>query len=128
MAGGHTAEHWPVLDGLRGLAVTAVVAHHLGWLDGGFLGVDLFFALSGFLITTLLVGTLLPSESTRRPWRDDLRELGRFWARRARRLGTADLANWHLIVLASHYWGAVTEASVFNHLWSLAIEEQFCLV
>jgi peptidoglycan/LPS O-acetylase OafA/YrhL len=138
-----------------------VVAYHLGWLDGGFLGVDLFFALSGFLITTLLVGTLLPSASTRRPWRDDLRELGRFWARRARRLmpavsvliivvlgwlavwgtpsqqslGRSDaawalpyLANWHLIALARDYWGAVTEASVFNHLWSLAIEEQFYLV
>ncbi|MEI6401597.1 MAG: acyltransferase family protein [Actinomycetota bacterium] len=150
-----------MLDGLRGLAVTGVVAYHLGWLGGGFLGVDLFFALSGFLITTLLVGTLLPSASARRPWRDDLRELGRFWARRARRLmpavslliivvlgwlavwgtpsqqalGRSDaawalpyLANWHLIALARDYWGAVTEASVFNHLWSLAIEEQFYLV
>ncbi|MEO1059417.1 MAG: acyltransferase family protein, partial [Actinomycetota bacterium] len=47
----------PALDGLRALAVTAVVAYHLGfgWASGGFLGVDLFFVISGYLITTLLL-------------------------------------------------------------------------
>ena len=145
------AAHWPALDGLRGLAVAAVVAYHLGWISGGFLGVDLFFALSGFLITSVLI-----RESTR-AGRIDLRE---FWARRCRRLlpavavmvavvlvvlavwGSAAeqatargdarwalpyLANWHLIAGARDYWASATTLSVFNHLWSLSIEEQFYL-
>ena len=50
LTAGH-AVHRPGLDGLRGLAVVAVVAYHLGYLSGGFLGVDVFFVLSGYLIT-----------------------------------------------------------------------------
>jgi peptidoglycan/LPS O-acetylase OafA/YrhL len=69
--------HEPALDGLRGVAVAAVVAFHLGHLEGGFLGVDLFFVLSGFLITSLLL--------TEARWRGRV-DLRRFWARRARRL------------------------------------------
>src|SRR4029450_4462275 len=69
--------HVPALDGLRGLAVAAVVLFHLEHLDGGFLGVDLFFVLSGYLITSLLL-----VEHRRR----DAIDLGRFWIRRARRL------------------------------------------
>ncbi|MEZ5221435.1 MAG: acyltransferase [Ilumatobacteraceae bacterium] len=146
------AVHWPALDALRGLAVIGVVAYHLGWISGGFLGVDLFFALSGFLITSLLV----------REQRDTGRiDLGAFWGRRFRRLlpavmamlvgvlvwtswwgtpaeqaGARDgarwaipyLANWHDIVAARDYWAAATDGSVFTHLWSLAIEEQFYVV
>ena len=146
------AGHWPTLDGLRGVAVAAVVAYHVGWVSGGFLGVDLFFTLSGFLITTVLI----------REWRSTGRiDLGEFWARRCRRLlpavtlmiaavlaivavwGTAAeqagarsdarwalpyLANWHLVADARDYWAGATTLSVFNHLWSLAIEEQFYVV
>jgi peptidoglycan/LPS O-acetylase OafA/YrhL len=72
---------WPGLDGLRALAVTVVVGYHFGVVPpGGVVGVDLFFVVSGFLITTLLV------EETRRFHRISLK---RFWARRALRLGPA---------------------------------------
>src|SRR6476659_7482735 len=71
--------HKPALDGLRAVAVLAVIAYHLGfgWARGGFLGVDAFFVLSGYLITSLLVVEFAGER------RVDLRA---FWARRARRL------------------------------------------
>ena len=74
-----TGRHLPALNGLRGVAVLGVVAYHLqlGWASGGYLGVDLFFVLSGFLISTLLL------EEWNRSGRIDL---GAFWARRAKRL------------------------------------------
>src|SRR5207245_2041680 len=68
--------HIPALDGVRGLAVVAVLAYHAGYLQGGFLGVDLFFVLSGFLITSLLLTEHAATETV---------ALGAFWARRARR-------------------------------------------
>jgi len=69
--------HMPGLDGLRGVAVAGVVLYHLGYLTGGYLGVDAFFVLSGFLITSLLV----------HEWgRGRGIGLRAFWARRARRL------------------------------------------
>ena len=69
--------HIPSLDGLRGVAVVAVVLFHGGHLTGGYLGVDLFFVLSGFLITSLLL-----VEGTHR----GTVGLVQFWGRRARRL------------------------------------------
>jgi peptidoglycan/LPS O-acetylase OafA/YrhL/lysophospholipase L1-like esterase len=71
--------HLPALDGLRALAVLAVLAYHLGypWARGGYLGVDLFFVLSGFLITSLLLEEHEETGTIR---------LAKFWARRARRL------------------------------------------
>jgi len=74
-----TGRHLPALNGLRGVAVIGVVAYHLqiGWARGGYLGVDLFFVLSGFLITTLLLEEWV---------RSDRINLAAFWGRRARRL------------------------------------------
>jgi peptidoglycan/LPS O-acetylase OafA/YrhL len=137
------------LDGLRGLAVAGVLLFHDDVLIGGFLGVDLFFALSGFLITGLL---LAEHESSGRI------DLVSFWKRRARRLLPAALmflmlitplmyvfgtiaqveaardgvvpallyvANWAQIADSAQYWALFTEPSPLTHLWSLAVEEQF---
>jgi peptidoglycan/LPS O-acetylase OafA/YrhL len=140
------------LDGLRGVAVIAVVAYHLapGRVPGGFLGVDMFFVLSGYLITASLTAELDTTGRT---------GLARFWRRRARRILPALLAVLVAVtatagvvggaletrlrqqVLASltfsNNWyqaGAPTsyadryQAPVLQHLWSLAVEEQFYLV
>jgi len=147
-----TRPHLPGLDGLRALAVIGVLAFHDNRLQGGFLGVDLFFALSGFLITTLLIDELQRTNTV---------DLIGFWGRRLRRLLPAVmvllvvvvvffrlfadtgqwiiarkdvvwsqfyLANWHQVYSGSGYWDAFASPSAFEHLWSLAIEEQFYLV
>jgi len=139
--------HLPGLDGLRGIAVTLVVLYHLGYLTGGFVGVDLFFVLSGFLITTLLLDRPPGSFIELRAW----------WGRRVRRLtpavavvvvstaiafvvigaATDGLAidavatltwwqNWHLVLSDVSYWS--NDVSPLRHAWSLAIEEQFYLL
>ena len=150
---GSAQRYMPGLDGLRAIAVLAVIAYHLrlGWAPGGLLGVGVFFTLSGYLITDLLLGQ-----------RDALGHLrlGDFWLRRARRLLPAlflmlvvvvawvtlldrsrlpalrgDLAA--AVLYVSNWWNIAREASYFarfgpppplDHLWSLAIEEQFYLV
>ena len=147
------ATRLPGLDGLRALAVLAVIAFHeqLTAFPGGFLGVDVFFVLSGYLITDLLVAQ----------WnRLGRLDLGRFWARRARRLlpalavvlvvvtaATAIIEPGQLAALrqaliaavtySSNWWQALAHHSYFDqfgpppplqHLWSLAIEEQFYLL
>ena len=84
-----TGRHLPALSGLRALAVLGVMAYHLqlGWASGGYLGVDLFFVLSGFLITTLLLEEWVATAAI---------NLAAFWSRRARRL----LPALFLVVLA----------------------------
>ena len=144
--------HVEALDGLRGAAIGAVLLHHAGHLEGGWLGVDLFFVLSGYLITALLLAG----------WRRDGRvELRGFWARRVRRLGPAlvltlvgvgiyaatvalpaeqrsirgdgiatllEVANWRTILTGGDYWAAQLRPSPLRHTWSLSIEEQLYLI
>ena len=156
-APGHASSrlgYLPALDGLRAVAVVAVLLYHsydLRMFRGGFLGVDVFFVLSGYLITSVLVS------GYRSAGRIDLRN---FWLRRARRLLPAlflvlgvtcaytalflphDAAglridalaslgyvtNWHLIFGSQSYFETIGRPSMVQHLWSLAVEEQFYLL
>src|SRR5690606_28217928 len=92
------------LDGLRGVAVLAVLLFHAGWIDGGWLGVSTFFTLSGFLITTILL------EGRRR---DPAAPLRRFWARRARRLLPAA---WLALVGVLAFGATVADATQLARL------------
>jgi peptidoglycan/LPS O-acetylase OafA/YrhL len=144
----------PALDGVRAVAVLGVMLFHGGvpWLPGGFLGVDAFFVLSGFLITSLL---LTEFDGTGRI------RLSAFWGRRARRLLPALLvmvifvlavfrlllpaketallrgdalstlgyvANWRMIYRGADYFATTAAPSPLQHAWSLGIEEQFYLL
>src|SRR3954454_25853 len=94
-----TWQHVAALDGLRALAVLAVLLFHAGYLQGGFLGVDLFFALSGFLITSLLVRDAGGPGVTLRT----------FWGRRARRLLPAVLTLLVVVALWVAAFGTPAE-------------------
>jgi peptidoglycan/LPS O-acetylase OafA/YrhL len=142
----------PGLDGLRAVAVVAVMLYHANheWLGGGFLGVEVFFVISGYLITLLLI-----SEDARKGFID----LKQFWLRRARRLlpplvlvllglsvymalfernpmgrsrgdfvaGLLYGSNWYQVYVGQGYTAAGAFAPL-RHLWSLAVEEQFYLL
>jgi peptidoglycan/LPS O-acetylase OafA/YrhL len=132
----------PALDGLRAVAIALVVCFHYFGLAGGYLGVDLFFVLSGFLITTLLLEERARYRSV---------SFGRFYLRRALRLfpalwvflvaclvifaalGSGVRGQLKAILLGATYttnFGVITGHwdGRFGHLWSLAVEEQFYLV
>jgi peptidoglycan/LPS O-acetylase OafA/YrhL len=158
LAPGHvtTRARYAGLDGLRAIAVTLVVAYHLfpgWWLPQGFVGVDVFFVISGFLITSLLLQEAAVSAAEGRGRRISL--VG-FWRRRARRLMPALITlivacglwawwiggdvlvgfgrqvlgaltfsfNWLSISAGDGYFEAGTP-ELFRNLWSLAVEEQF---
>lgn len=144
----------PALDGLRSVAVYLVVLFHAGMaaFAGGFIGVDLFFVLSGFLVSNVILSEI--DEHGRI-------DLGRFYARRVRRLLPAAVlvilatsaifllvttvvrrlplvldaqsallyvANWNFLFQQNDYFGGGAEGSPFLHFWSLSIEEQFYVV
>ncbi|MFA7156732.1 MAG: acyltransferase family protein [Bacilli bacterium] len=140
----------PEIDGLRAVAVIPVILFHMGvsWLPGGFLGVDVFFVISGYLITLIVL----------KDCQCGIFSFKRFWLRRVRRilpvlivmvlvsfmvgystlyrpdinnlglqglaalLSMANISHW---LLAGNYWGTNAESSPFLHTWSLSVEEQF---
>ena len=147
------SRYWPGLDGMRALAVAAVVIYHMEptWLPGGFFGVDIFFVISGYLITSLLVSE----------WGANARiDLPQFWLRRVRRLYPAVVAllvvivpvaaivaptalastrttipaalfyltNWWFIYHHVPYFQTFGRPPLLIHFWSLAIEEQYYLI
>jgi peptidoglycan/LPS O-acetylase OafA/YrhL len=148
-----TSPYLPGLDGIRAIAVLAVMAYHLdsGWAPGGLLGVQVFFVLSGYLITDLLVAEYRRHQGI---------GLKQFWIRRARRLlpalfvmlfvtvgwatlfdrsqlaalrsdlpsGILYVSNWWFIFHHVSYFAKFGPPSPLGHLWSLSIEEQFYLV
>mgnify|MGYP006269131725 CR=1 FL=1 len=147
-----THNHVPAVDGIRTIAVLSVMAFHFGLpLYGGFTGVDVFFVISGFLITTLLLRDIQANQKI---------SLTNFWVRRIRRLipgmvfmvtlvalaayffsnltvrfnlrgditsTLAYVANWHFIA-SSNYFSNTDTVSPLLHMWSLAVEEQFYII
>jgi peptidoglycan/LPS O-acetylase OafA/YrhL len=146
-------QHIPAIDGLRAVAVTAVIFYHLGfsWIPGGFLGVDLFFVISGYVITRLLLDSIERSGGL------DLRG---FYKARARRLlppmifmivvtgfyitiwaqdsvrrfitdvpfALTGTINWWLVAKEQDYFEAIGRPPLLQHTWSLAVESQFYLI
>ncbi len=153
MAAKRSIQYIPAIDGLRALAVIAVMFYHLGfsWIPGGFLGVDLFFVISGYVITRMLLDSIAQSGGL------DLRG---FYLARLRRLLPALLfmltttiiavgiwapdtikrllvdtpfaltgtINWWLVAKEQDYFESIGRPPLLQHTWSLAVEAQFYLV
>ena len=153
MAAKRSIQYIPAIDGLRALAVIAVMFYHLGfsWIPGGFLGVDLFFVISGYVITRMLLDSIAQSGGL------DLRG---FYLARLRRLLPALLfmltttiiavgiwapdtikrllvdtpfaltgtINWWLVANEQDYFESIGRPPLLQHTWSLAVEAQFYLV
>jgi peptidoglycan/LPS O-acetylase OafA/YrhL len=147
------AKHLPAIDALRALAVAGVLLYHLGvsWIPGGFLGVDVFFVISGYVITRTIIDLVN---------RDGVFDLRKFYAARFRRLAPAliglligtsflillvardaafrfmcDLPfvllgvnNWRLIYLHQDYFSHIGRAPLLQHTWTLSVEMQFYLL
>jgi peptidoglycan/LPS O-acetylase OafA/YrhL len=152
MRRGPIVPYIPALDGMRALAVLAVIVYHANssWLGGGFLGVEVFFVISGYLITLILIAERERVGNV---------QLGNFWLRRARRLlpalwtllisitvycalfnrdrlgmlrgdvvgGFFYISNWFQVWTGSSYTSAFAFAPL-RHLWSLAVEEQYYII
>ena len=148
-----STRHISSIDGLRAIAVTAVVLYHLGisWIPGGFLGVDLFFVISGYVITRLILDSINQSSAL------DLRA---FYAARLRRIypgflfmvistiifigvwapeaikrflsdlpyALSGTLNWALVARHQDYFETIGRAPLLQHTWSLAVELQFYIV
>lgn len=146
-------QYIPAIDGLRAIAVLAVILYHLGfsWIPGGFLGVDLFFVISGYVITRLLLDSIEISGGL---------NLGAFYLARLRRLLPALLfmiittaitvgiwapetmkrflidtpfaltgtMNWWLVGRELDYFETIGRPPLLQHTWSLAVEAQFYLI
>ena len=151
--GAQSTKHISSIDGLRAIAVTAVVLYHLGisWIPGGFLGVDLFFVISGYVITRLILDSINQSSAL------DLRA---FYAARIRRIfpgfifmvictiifigvwapeaikrflsdlpyALTGTINWLLVARNQDYFETIGRPPLLQHTWSLAVELQFYLI
>ena len=153
MATARGIRYIPAIDGLRGVAVVAVMLYHLGfsWIPGGFLGVDLFFVISGYVITRLLLDSIARSGGL------DLRA---FYKARVRRLfpplifmilatsiyigiwapdtvrrfvsdapfSLFGAMNWWLVFRHTDYFDSIARPPLLQHTWSLGVEAQFYLI
>ena len=143
----------PAIDGLRGVAVVAVMLYHLGfsWIPGGFLGVDLFFVISGYVITRLLLDSIARSGGLdlRAFYKARIRRLFPplvfmilatsiyigIWAPETMRRFVSDAPfslfgamNWWLVFRDTDYFDSIARPALLQHTWSLGVEAQFYLI
>ena len=143
----------PAIDGLRGVAVVAVMLYHLGfsWIPGGFLGVDLFFVISGYVITRLLLDSIARSGGLdlRAFYKARIRRLFPplvfmilatsiyigIWAPETMRRFVSDAPfslfgamNWWLVFRHTDYFDSIARPALLQHTWSLGVEAQFYLI